>query len=219
MNTELYIFYHHLAPQDLQAALEDVLTQVPDYLHDRALRYQDKLSALNFLQGRLLLSHGAKHLNLNVDLSALDYFENGKPSAHGIEFNISHSQEWAVCAFSSHGTVGIDIEQPSSKHMPHLKQNFTEQEWGDIHADPKFPNLFYRLWCRKESVIKASGRTLHDLHRLDLNSLSDQFVLAQEEWHLRDLSFADDIFAAVCTRYAPGTVHILPCDFEFRAAF
>lgn len=215
LTTKIHVFYHALSDDMLQVSLEHILAQLPDNMRDRAAKYQSKRSALNFLQGRQLLSQGLKHLGEKADLSALGYATNGKPYLDEFEFNISHSHYIAVCVFSSHGPVGIDIEYPSDLHLPHLKHNFTEAEWDAIQTDMSYPDLFYKLWTRKESIIKATGHTLADLHNIHINSFDATIQISNQDWHLQGLSIADNYFAALCTSCPIDTIEYIQCNIDF----
>ncbi len=214
LTTKIHVFYHQLSDTMLQASLEQIIAQLPDNMQDRASRYKSKRTALNFLQGRKLLAHGLEYLGRQVDLSSMTYLPSGKPIIEGVEFNISHSHNIAVCAFSSHGAIGVDIEYFSELHVPHLKQNFTEDEWDAIQTDTSYPELFFKLWTRKESIIKASGSTLADLHKVHLNSLDSHVQLQGQVWHLQELSLHDNTFAALCTSCPANSIEYIPCPID-----
>ncbi len=212
--TKIHVFHHALSGDMRQVSLEQILAQLPDNMRDRASKYQSKRSALNFLQGRQLLSKGLNCLRLKSDLSNMTYDNNSKPILDGVEFNISHSQHIAVCAFSSNGPIGIDIEVPSDLHLPHLKHNFTEAEWDAIQTDRSYPDLFYKLWTRKESIIKATGHTLADLHKIHINSFESSVQVSNQDWHLQELNISDNCFAALCTSCPIDTIEYIPCKID-----
>ena len=205
------MFYHELSGPILQVSLEQILVQLPENMRDRASKYKSKRSALNFFQGRQLLSQGLNYLDVKANLSSMTYDVNGKPVLDGVEFNISHSHHIAVCAFSSNGPVGIDIEYPSDLHLPHLKHNFTKPEWDAIQTDMSYPDLFYKLWTRKESIIKATGHTLADLHKIQINSFDSIVKVSKQDWHLQDLSISENCFAALCTNCPIDIIEYIPC--------
>lgn len=183
-------------------------------MHGRALRYKSHQAALNYIQGRLLLQYGITDLALKAELSQISCHDNGKPSLPNIEFNISHSQDIALCAFSSVGSVGIDTESLRPLNFDHLQHNFTNPEWTAIQADTEFPNLFFQLWCRKESIIKASGKTLSDLHKIHLDSFSDQFTIDNHTYHLQNIDLPFNNFTALCTQHPVASIHLIPCQFD-----
>jgi len=214
LTTKVHIFYHYLSASGLKVSLEDIIAQLPDYMRNRALRYKSKQTALNFIQGRLLLSHGIGHLGLDAEVSSLSYADSGKPYLPHLAFNISHSHHLAVCAFSSAGAIGIDVESKTEKHLPHLKHNFTDQEWDVIQQDPNHPDLFYQLWCRKESIIKATGKTLSFLHQIQLNSFANHCQVEGQTWHLRDLDLLDNYFGSICTQQTPASIDLTSCTLD-----
>ena len=201
MQTKIYIYTHHFQDDIAKVSLEQFADKLPDYMLDRANRYKSKLSAINFLQGRLLLKQGLSDLHYHAMLDDLHISPNGKPSIAGVHFNISHSSTLAVCAFSSKGALGVDIEVPSAIHLPHLKSNFTKSEWSAIENDDAYPSHFYQLWCRKESIIKATDKTLADLHRIEVDSSSPKISIDNHDWHLENLFISGNSFGAICCQH------------------
>jgi 4'-phosphopantetheinyl transferase len=123
---------------------------------------------------------------LNCDQRALvfEYTSYGKPfiAGAGIEFNLSHSGDWVLFAFtkSSHVmNLGVDIEQmrtfPDMRDVAGL--NFSAAEFARWNAAPESDRraAFYRCWTRKESFIKAIGEGLS----CPLDSFEVQFDLRQ----------------------------------------
>jgi len=93
--------------------------------------------------------------------------ENGKPSikellnGKPIGFNVSHSGNYALIAVSLNNKVGVDIEL-MDLHVDYKKLSkrfFSEQEYDELqkfHYDNQ-RDIFYRIWARKESFVKATG--------------------------------------------------------------
>lgn len=89
---------------------------------------------------------------------------HGKPHLTGdqaVRFNLSHSGNDALFAFTSAGEVGVDIERMAPVDPLELAQTcFSEAERAELCALP--PNqrstAFFHGWVRKEAVIKADGR-------------------------------------------------------------
>jgi len=80
-----------------------------------------------------------------------------------VHFNLSHSGDAVAVAVSKY-PVGVDIE--------HIKQNFnfneiirsyfSSKERKLITDSPELPIQFFRLWTRKESLLKATGEGISD---------------------------------------------------------
>lgn len=114
--------------------------------------------------------------------------DNGKPylvSEPNIQFSLSHSGNWAVCALSSEA-VGVDIEQRQTGRRDIASRFFHREEISYLNSLRLFDreDAFYSLWTLKESFVKTTG------HGLDLP--------------LR--SFCIDIRRKPPTVYCPGII-------------
>ena len=89
-----------------------------------------------------LLSRVARH---PLRAAQLRYTLGGKPYAPGFpDFSISHAGNWVVCAVSSRGAIGIDVETLTSAHTR-----------GALAA-----------WSSREATLKAAGASLGELSRV-----------------------------------------------------
>jgi len=83
------------------------------------------------------------------------------PGDSGIFFNLSHSGNDIVYAFSGHPETGIDIERIRTlEDIDELARNyFSAEEYAILMNQPgwKKNNAFIRIWSLKEALIKASG--------------------------------------------------------------
>lgn len=88
--------------------------------------------------------------------------ENGKPKFQDIEgfhFNISHSGDWVICAFSNY-EIGIDIEKIDEVNLSIAKKYFNIDEYNvllNINNSADKKSFFYTLWTLKESYLKNLG--------------------------------------------------------------
>ncbi|MFA7077400.1 MAG: 4'-phosphopantetheinyl transferase superfamily protein [Syntrophomonas sp.] len=110
----------------------------------------------------LLLNLGLQELypNIKCPVSCLED-ENGKlylPDYPHIYFNLSHSEEYAVCAISD-VALGVDIEYCSDIDLNTVNSYFLGLEYAYIMEKPELEriNAFYELWTLKESYMKAAG--------------------------------------------------------------
>lgn len=110
----------------------------------------------------LVLSYGLRQHGLDEQKTLLQYGENGKPylaEFPHIHFNLSHSGDYAVAAFSSQ-EVGIDIEHTSKSGKKIAKRFFTSKEAEAIlgcNSKEAEDDLFLRYWTLKESFLKVTG--------------------------------------------------------------
>lgn len=111
----------------------------------------------------LLLIYGLRQQGIDIKETEYRYNEYGKPYLyHGgqkLHFNLSHSGDMAVCAFSSM-EVGCDIERISDIKIKIAERFFGAEEYNLIEKEADESgrrDMFYRLWTLKESFIKAAG--------------------------------------------------------------
>jgi 4'-phosphopantetheinyl transferase len=81
-----------------------------------------------------------------------------------LHFNLTHSHNVALFAFTLSGEVGIDVEyiRPSHREMDLAERFFSPQEVAALRAFPESSQreMFFRCWTRKEAYIKARGAGL-----------------------------------------------------------
>ena len=156
----LYVKFNSPLPSHVQL---HYLEQIP---HDQAgrilkfRRWQDQHASLF---GRLLLMKGLGHFGLgSLGISDLEYTKYGKPYLKGnVNFNIAHSNEYALCAFVEKGEIGVDIEYIEQDiNIRDFEMVFSDREMNEILESDNPVETFYFYWSLKESVIKADGRGL-----------------------------------------------------------
>ena len=90
--------------------------------------------------------------------------EYGKPRlvGAGIEFNVSHSGDFVVLAFSSGRAVGVDVERVrTGMDLETLARFcFSPEEVEAVLQAPDRTSAFFQHWTAKESWMKADGRGL-----------------------------------------------------------
>lgn len=95
----------------------------------------------------------------------------GKPYLEGtdFQFSLSHSGKYALCAYGD-GNIGADLQRMKEKIPERTKKILSKDEDFFLaeFAEQDRTQLFFRLWARKESLIKWDGRGL----RLPLQEIS-----------------------------------------------
>lgn len=108
----------------------------------------EKDKKLSVLAEIMLARFLGRKPNYNID-------KNGKPCGEEIEFNFSHSGDYAVCAVSDL-PVGVDIEKIRPVNLE-IAKKFCKSEYENI-LNSKNPNdTFFEYWVKKESYLKACG--------------------------------------------------------------
>ncbi|MEO8812866.1 MAG: 4'-phosphopantetheinyl transferase superfamily protein [Caulobacteraceae bacterium] len=89
---------------------------------------------------------------------------HGKPAIEGpapVSFNFSHSGRAAVFAVAGCAPVGVDCEAVIFTEdlggVAEISCSAAEREWLAADGEGEFTERFFRLWTRKEAVIKAVG--------------------------------------------------------------
>ena len=84
------------------------------------------------------------------------------PDAPQLQFSISHSGAYWLCAFSS-APVGADLQQMRGIRMEPIVRRFyfpRERELVEAFG----VSMFYEIWCAKEAYLKYAGSGLDWLH-------------------------------------------------------
>ncbi len=146
--------------------------------------------------------------------------QQSKPVIPGsdLEFNLSHSGDWALLAFAWRRLVGIDIEKvvsPGDRDRI-VSRFFSERELRAYRALPpeQRETAFFDAWTRKEAFVKAHGDGIRlGLDRFDVEfapnaraSLLDTRVPGDrsDRWMLDALAVAPGYRAAICVEVAAG---------------
>ena len=110
-----------------------------------------------------------------------------------LEFNLSHSGDYAICAISD-DEVGCDIEKIKDVNLKIAKRFFSEEEYNNVLKDNK---LFFRYWTLKESYLKAKGIGIKGLDnaKIDIESLT---LINDDKYHLYELNIIDGYNIALC---------------------
>ncbi|MBO4368916.1 MAG: 4'-phosphopantetheinyl transferase superfamily protein [Desulfovibrio sp.] len=131
----------------------------------QAKRLMRKDAAEEFLAGHILI-----HLFLqkNQGLPCQDFAKGpfGKPyhAQSNCSFSLSHAHHLVLAAFTINTAIGIDIEKIEAEKESFLHFPFFHpQERKALLASSDQNAAAYRVWTRKEALVKALGRgfTLH----------------------------------------------------------
>lgn len=128
---------------------------------------------------RLILS---RYLDAAPDRLQFACGDRGKPFLvdGAIEFNLSHSGDWALIAVAIDQPVGVDVEQIRSIEFQLLAERFFHpQEAESIALLPSEEQqlAFFQFWTRKEAYLKAIGCGI-------TNGLEQQIPIDWTLWNL-----------------------------------
>lgn len=199
--------------------------QIEALRHDLCADEQERAARFRFDvdRDRFVVAHGgirsvlAQYVGMEPRQLRFRRGPYGKPAmaegqaGGGVEFNLTHSGEWALVAVARGRAVGVDIER--ARTIPEMegvaRSVFTPAEHeGLLRVGPseRFA-AFYRLWTRKEAIIKAIGSGLSTpLDRLDVQPAAAHegasFTVASDPdmgsaWNGRSFAPAEGYEAAV----------------------
>lgn len=96
-----------------------------------------------------------KILRLHTTATEFHYGEHGKPGLDGVEFNLSHSGEFALIAVSLAAAVGVDIERVRDRvDIARLLARIGEKDL------PEGRTALFARWTQREAMSKAVGGPL-----------------------------------------------------------
>jgi len=138
----------------------------------RASRFVFERDRQRFILGRARLRHLlASRLDVQPDAVELAYGQRGKPALSrqfadsDLRFNVSHSEDVAVYAFSRGREIGIDVEAVRElRDADDIAARFFSRRENEAYLalDPRDRPLgFFHCWTRKEAFIKALGDGLY----------------------------------------------------------
>lgn len=167
-------------PEERWRQLRDLLTFDE---RARAARFYFERDRRCFVIARgILRTILARYLNSHRDCLPIAYTAYGKPyladecGHQWLRFNLSHSGELALFAFSRGRELGVDIERVRSnmEYRQIALKFFSEREASTLFSLPaeSQQQAFFLCWTRKEAYIKGIGEGL----TLPLSSFDVSFV-------------------------------------------
>lgn len=163
-------------------------------------RWQDAKSTI---LGRLLLAYGLqKFYNINVDDIAIEYSKDKRPFLENseVQFNISHSNDFIVCAFTSHGGIGVDVEKISNVDINDFRSQFSKSEYDNMVGSLHVQEKFFEFWTQKEAVLKAYGTGLNVA--LDSIEIIDgSSTIGEEVFYLEEIDLTAEYKCHIATQH------------------
>ncbi len=178
----------------------------------RAVKFKFELHRKRFITARAgLRSILSLYLDIepqNIQLSATP---KGKPFVENcdLQFNASHSHDFALYAFIQQNPVGVDIEKIRSHYNDAVAERFFSSE--EYEAFTKLPPekkraQFFKTWTGKEALVKALGEGLGyplSTFTIPLQGRTQEIKLnhqgTDQVWYLENLDLFPDYQAAYAT--------------------
>jgi 4'-phosphopantetheinyl transferase len=216
-------FYHNLLSQDEKERAQKFYFQT-----DRD-RFIGTRGVLRYLLSNYLESVGASPVNL-----VFQYNAYGKPllaapfDGSEIHFNVTHSGNIALCAFSRTHPIGIDVEfiREDIGWKELADQFFSKQESSKIQSiAPHYQTVaFYSCWTRKEALLKGLGLGLSiPLNQFEVSVSPDELEVQPvdrsdssqfQDWTIWNLPVLDHYASALATQGSPRTIQSFKFPFS-----
>ena len=141
---------------------EALLPLLPPQRQQRILACRHGTDRARLAGAGWLLGYALSQEGIPVHAQQFTISPDGKPMlvSGQVEFSLSHSGEWVVCAVSSQ-PVGVDVELPRCT-LATARRFFAPEEVAMVEALPKADqaDALLRLWTAKEAFTKALGTGL-----------------------------------------------------------
>jgi len=198
------ILYYIYQQKQINATLEQQwLSQLPETKAESIRRIQVESKRHQSLLGLQLLAFGLPRLTglRDFSLHQVQFPEHRKPfCTANIDFNISHSANLIVCAISTSGRVGIDVEKLRDI-KPAVLERYTSARERQANPCP------LELWTQKEAVVKAADSGgIAAIHKVEIEHNTSHFdnVL----WHLKRIDILTDYIVQIATEQPPEDIQL-----------
>jgi 4'-phosphopantetheinyl transferase len=149
-------------------------------------------------------------------LEDLKYTEFQKPyfaTSSAIDFNISHSGNYVVCALSETSCLGVDVEWIKPMPIDDFQENFSEQEWNAIQQSKDTFRAFYSNWTQKEAFLKALGVGLN-LPLDEIFFTNQKIVWEGKAWFSQEIVLDDEYVCHLVSSAAQPAVSLKQVSFS-----
>jgi 4'-phosphopantetheinyl transferase len=166
---EAHLWLYRLS--DIHDQVAENLPLLSVFEREQADRFASAAARHQFVAGRAILR---KLLSayLSTPMVEIEFVIDvgGKPRLAGtsdicsMHFNFAHSGDWVLLGFTSGGEIGVDIERhrPVSHWQGIAERYYSYRELAALRttSGDSQQELFFRLWTRKEAVLKWHGTGL-----------------------------------------------------------
>lgn len=194
---------------------KDYISVLPVELQEKNshfVRWHDRHSDL---LGKLLLIEGFKLLGYSKnEISNLKYNKYNRPFLNKeIDFNISHSGKYIICAIGKDLKIGVDIEEIKEIEFNDFNNVMTDEQWGYIHQSVYPMESFFKYWTIKESVIKADSRGL-SVPLLDIIIEKNSVHYDNRTWYLNEICIDRNYCSCLATNKKEVNIKMIEMNFH-----
>ena len=173
------------------AEVEQMLTQLPSWRREKALRFKHEQGRKECACSYLLLCQALRDVYGISEQPSFIIGEHGKPELSfdsqqltvnsQIFFNLSHCKNAIACVVADR-PVGVDVESIGRYNESLARHVLNDQEFSLVQQASNPQLAFIRYWTQKEAIVKYTGRGIDD----DLKNLLIKYnnVYLHTEEHL-----------------------------------
>lgn len=173
------------------AEVEQMLTQLPSWRREKALRFKHEQGRKECACAYLLLYQALRGVYGISEQPSFIIGEHGKPELSfdsqqltvnsQIFFNLSHCKNAIACVVADR-PVGVDVESIGRYNESLARHVLNDQEFSLVQQASNPQLAFIRYWTQKEAIVKYTGRGIDD----DLKNLLIKYnnVYLHTEEHL-----------------------------------
>lgn len=206
----IQVTYTQITDDFTEAQWQRLLATLPLAMQQQNKRYVQWKDRLRHLFGKLLLRDALQQAGFGPDcLEQLYYNEFNRPYiSESIDFNLSHSGDFVICAITNVSKVGIDVEEIAPVDFDDFDRVMTPEQWQRIHAAENSQQMFFTCWAIKESMIKAESSGM-SLPLLQIH-IKDNHVYYQDKvWYVKELPVHESYCTWVCADQPISEVELI----------
>lgn len=192
-----YIDCTNLGEKNIQKTIN--LMSMSDRLRvSRFLRKEDQVRSI---AGRFLLMNIIEHIGLSPQIiKNIEWSSQKKPYIKELKyFSISHSHNYVAIVYSN-APVGLDIEKEiTTITIDDYSSVFSANELKLIYENTKPQLQFYKVWTKKESLLKVLGLGFLASSE-DIEVIDDIVWVDKTKYHF---TYFDDVVGYTMTMASP----------------
>jgi len=178
---------------------------------ERADRFRFPVHRTRFIATRFMLRKIlSEYLNVAPQTISFAYTQHQKPYLNfpadsRLNFNVSNSDDLGLFAFTLDHAIGVDIEKIQDVYKQAVAERFfSPHENAELMRMSPRDQIrgFYRIWSRKEALIKAVGKGLSiplTSFTVTVNDVPEMVELEDVIWQLIPLKIHTGYESAVAT--------------------
>ncbi|SFA53265.1 4'-phosphopantetheinyl transferase [Pedobacter suwonensis] len=200
------LLYTYIERDIHQRLLKYTLHNFSDDFQYKVSKFRKWEDAQLSLLGRLLLLEGLKKFSRNAKDVDLLNNKHGKPYLKNmaLDFNISHSGDLVVCALSTNGNIGVDVELMQDIDIEDFRSQMTISEWNRINSAHNKQSEFFSYWTEKEAALKACGEGLTGVDLKSFEIIENKAMIKNDEYLLQEVNISQNYKCHVAVKSISG---------------